>query len=240
MKILKSSGSYLKNKARKKLLLVIVCLVAFGILFVPALPNTPLYVDVGDWEVSRILFSLFPLVFGIRWWGEYKKFKLGLEGELHITKVLKSALPNDYYLINDVKIKDKTGRVSNIDHVVLSPNGIFVIETKNNNGTIICHGDDWSRRSGGKIGNPSKQAKRNARIIFDIIVSLEKFKSCGLWVVPIVAFSNYDVELNLNDCPVRVFMPHELPIFLLDYDGEYDFSPQDLESMGKEILRQTS
>ena len=237
MKILKSSGSYLKNKARKKLLLVVICLIAFVILFVPALPNTPFYIDVGDWEVTRTLASLFPLILGMRWWGEYKKFKLGLDGELHVTKVLKSALPDQYYLINDVTT---SGGFGNIDHVILAPNGIFVIETKNNNGTITCHGDDWSRQSGGKIGNPSKQAKRNARIIFDIIVSLEKFKSCGLWVVPIVVFSNYDVKLNLNDCTVAVLKPYNLPSFLLDYDGKYDFSQQELDSMGKEILRQTS
>ena len=91
MKILKTSGNYLKNKAHKKLFLVIVCIIAFVILFVPALPKTPFFIDVGDFEMTRNLFSIIPVILGMRLWGEYKNIKLGLEGESHVTKLLKSA-----------------------------------------------------------------------------------------------------------------------------------------------------
>ena len=146
-------------------------------------------------------------------------------------------MSDQYYLLNDVTPSDGYG---NIDHIVLTPNGIFVIETKNNKGKITCHGDYWSRESGGKIGNPSKQAKGNARKIKDIIESLEEFKSLGLWVEPIVVFSNYDVELTLNEPTVAVMKPYELPNYLMDYDGKYDFSNEELDLMGKEIQHQTS
>ena len=177
MKILKSSGNYLKNKLRKKLFFVIICLITFVILFVPALHNTPFFIDVGDFELTRNLMSIIPLILGMRWWGEYKNFKRGLDGESHVTKLLKSALPNQFYLINYATPSDGYG---NIDHIILSPNGIFVMETKNLRGKITCQGDLWSRKSGGKIGSPSKQAKGNAKKIKDIIESLERFKSLRL------------------------------------------------------------
>jgi hypothetical protein len=43
-----------------------------------------------------------------------------------VTQIL-SALDDNYVLINDAMFSDGYG---NIDHIVLAPNGIFVIETK--------------------------------------------------------------------------------------------------------------
>jgi hypothetical protein len=101
--------------------------------------------------------------------------------------------------------------------------------------------DYWSRQSCGKIGNPSKQAKGNARKIKDIIESFEEFKSLGLWVESIVVFSNYDVELDLNDPTVEIMKPYELPNYLVSYrKNGYNFSSKDLELMANQINRQTS
>ena len=51
-------------------------------------------------------------------------------------------LPNGYTIFNDVYILEN-GKSSQIDHVVLSPYGIFVIETKNYKGWI--YGDEKSQ-----------------------------------------------------------------------------------------------
>jgi len=217
--------------------LVVICLMAFIVLFVPALPNTPFFIDVGDFEVTRTLMSIFPIILGMRWWGEYKNLKLGLEGEGLVTKILKSVLPDQYYLINDVTSSDCYG---NIDHVILSPNGIFVIETKNYKGKISCQRDLWSRKSGGKIGGPSIQAKSNASKIYKIIKSLEKFKSSSLWVVPNVVFSNLEAELTINEKTLAIKNLYILSNYIVNYEVEKQFSPQDLDLIGNEILRQTS
>jgi len=92
--------------------------------------------------------------------------KKGISGEEAVINAMKY-LADTYYLINDVALKQPYG---NIDHILLGPNGIFVIETKNyNGGTIRCNGDEWSRLYPGKYGfkayhmnSPSKQAKGNA------------------------------------------------------------------------------
>ena len=63
----------------------------------------------------------------------FAKFK-GQRGEKSVSKTLMQ-LPDEYIIFNNVYIKEN-GRYSQIDHIVLSPYGIFVIETKKYNGWI--------------------------------------------------------------------------------------------------------
>lgn len=67
----------------------------------------------------------------------YAKIK-GKKGERQVAKVL-MRLPDGYTIFNDVYIVEN-GKSIQIDHVVLSPHGIFVIETKNYRGWI--YGDE--------------------------------------------------------------------------------------------------
>lgn len=46
------------------------------------------------------------------------------------------ALPAKKYVINNLVLETAPGKTSQIDHVVIKPNGIFVIETKNYSGRI--------------------------------------------------------------------------------------------------------
>jgi len=65
-------------------------------------------------------------------------------GELFVANRLKSALePEQYLILNNVLLPDGLGGTTQIDHVVLSPFGIFVVETKNMKGWIF--GDRNSR-----------------------------------------------------------------------------------------------
>ncbi len=90
-------------------------------------------------------------------WGNWSA---GKEGEVAVTEALRF-LPNEYVLLNDLMLPNGRG---NVDHLVIGPNGIFVIETKNYSGYVKCWGDQWyvNRR---EIGSLSKQAKRNAMAI---------------------------------------------------------------------------
>jgi hypothetical protein len=59
-------------------------------------------------------------------------------GELMVAYCLKRFLDkNNYRIINNVLIPDGLGGTTQIDHVVLSPYGIFVVETKNMKGWIF-------------------------------------------------------------------------------------------------------
>jgi hypothetical protein len=58
----------------------------------------------------------------------------GASGEIHVGNVL-SDLPDDYYVINDLATP-----CGNLDHVVVSPKGVFVLDTKNWRGVVRADG----------------------------------------------------------------------------------------------------
>src|SRR5205823_4975822 len=52
---------------------------------------------------------------------------LGLRGEQHVSALLARDLPDDYVLINGLALPRAGG---DIDHLVIGPTGVFVLETK--------------------------------------------------------------------------------------------------------------
>lgn len=84
--------------------------------------------------LSFIIFVIWFIAF------LYEKQK-GTLGERKVANIL-SMLPSEYKVINDILIKN--GNISaQIDHVVVSPYGVFVIETKNYTGDIT--GDERAK-----------------------------------------------------------------------------------------------
>ena len=61
----------------------------------------------------------------------------GREGERHVSRLLKRLPPGEYIVLNDLMLPDKDGSTTQVDHVVISRAGIFVIETKNYSGWIF-------------------------------------------------------------------------------------------------------
>ena len=68
----------------------------------------------------------------------YYRDIVGWFGEHWIKKILKKLPKDKYYIFNDlfIKVNDNTHQ---IDHVIVSPYGIFSIETKQYNGYITGH-----------------------------------------------------------------------------------------------------
>jgi hypothetical protein len=248
MKVLKNPGSYLKRKAIQNLSITALCIVVFSTIVLSEIPHSPLYIDAGRYEGPRALLLLFPLFFAFYFFRRYSGYKQGYEGENRVSKTLSSALSDEYYLINDVTISNGYG---NVDHVVLGPNGVFVIETKNYGGKIICYGDEWSseytsKKSGNlkrfihfELGSPSKQAKRNSMRIKRVIESSGIFKARRIWVEAIVVFANQNVDLNINDPTVPILKVEELSNFIVTRKSNIQFTSQELGLMGKQILRQS-
>lgn len=69
---------------------------------------------------------------------EARVWRRGAEGERVIAELLESDLPDSYHVFNDVRFP---GRTANIDHLVVGPSGVFVINTKNWRG-IVGWADD--------------------------------------------------------------------------------------------------
>lgn len=88
--------------------------------------------------VLYVVAILLLVGFGIyrRWYNSPQE--KGKRGEA-IVKGILSQLPVEYHVLNDVVLQTEKG-TTQIDHVVVSPFGVFIIETKNYSGKI--YGND--------------------------------------------------------------------------------------------------
>ena len=59
----------------------------------------------------------------------------GKQGERAVNRRIGNTIENEKYVIRDL-ILTEDGKSSQIDHIVINPRGIFVIETKNYSGVI--------------------------------------------------------------------------------------------------------
>ena len=102
---------------------------------------------------------------------EAKRVQAGLKGEAEVTRLLDAKLDASHYLLNDCTIK--VGRTSaQIDHLVVAPNGIFLLETKNWKGHIEgdAAANQWTQvRAPGEppapVHNPITQVRRQLETV---------------------------------------------------------------------------
>ncbi len=138
-----------------------------------------------------IIFIVVGLFIVYNGYGKGRSWIVGDIGEKVVAESL-DTLPQDYFVFNDVNLPKSQG---NIDHVVVGPNGIFVIETKNYRGSFIIQGDDWYFKDGFKERKihqkPGNQVKRNAAVLRTFLrengVTARK-----LWINSVVALKNPD------------------------------------------------
>ncbi len=149
-----------------------------------------------------------------------KGWAKGLEGEDIVSDYLKQ-LPHDYFIYNDVNLPGKKG---NIDHVVIGPNGIFVIETKNYSGKYLIKGNDWFYYKGGNYHNvktnPAHQVIRNTLELKKFLES--KGVDTSIWFQAIVAFKNSDFRVAERTKAYKVLVPETVPEYILNQKRNYD------------------
>ncbi|MCM1040831.1 MAG: NERD domain-containing protein [Bacteroides sp.] len=113
----------------------------------------------------------------------------GKVGERRVAAILRQLPKEDYFVFNDLIVKFRNGRSSQIDHVVVSRFAIFVIETKNYKGWIFGHENSeyWTQNIYGhkyRFYNPVKQNAGHIRALREVFDS-----SKPLPFISIVAFS---------------------------------------------------
>jgi hypothetical protein len=136
----------------------------------------------------------------------------GRKGESRVTETLKS-LPDDYVVLNDIVLPDSKG---NVDHVLIGPNGVFVIETKNYSGFVKCEEEQWFV-NGHRIRSLSKQAKRNSMAVGGCIASMFTGPQSKIpYIVPLLVFVSSHTRLKLFKPTVCVLKLNELVEFIRD------------------------
>ena len=107
----------------------------------------------------------------------YKEI-VGKAGEYGTKKELKK-LGKEYLIINDLMIRTEDNRTHQIDHVVISKYGIFVIETKQYDGYITGNDYDkkWCMKAGKNklyINNPVHQNYGHIKALQEVLKLNEK------------------------------------------------------------------
>jgi len=177
-------------------------------------------------------------VIALKNFDEAENFKRGKEGEKAVVNTLQE-LDDSWWLINDVKITKKGG---NIDHILLSPKGVFVLEAKNYEGSIRCYQDEWSKRRKRRkrfipryfpIESVSKQARFEA---FSLRRLLRMKAKLDIGVVPICVFTNPEVKLKVIKPRVKVLKIRHLTKFLQKIKPKQPLSEKELGLISQCIL----
>jgi hypothetical protein len=196
-KVVRRPGRFLRNKRELYFAEALAWLVLAAILML----------------ATDSLFGLVPLALVPSSIARYARYAKGEAGERLVSRALET-LDDTYCIVHDAQIPG-----GNVDHVVLGPNGIFVLETKHHAGLIRCQGDRWrrARHSSARafeIRSPSLQVKRNAALVRERIQVFEQSLLRGYprvaWVQAMVVFTNPDAALELRYATVPVVHVDEL------------------------------
>jgi hypothetical protein len=223
MKVLREGGEYanhhIRDSGKKVLWYFIGCAAIFAIFFF----------------VSYKLVALLGLGLAFRHFATaYEKWEhryLGNRGEIRVAGVL-SALPDEYLLFNDLMLPNRRG---NVDHFLIGPNGLLVIETKNYAANVKCDGDQWFV-NGKRTKSLSRQAKSNAVAVRQSLESIfAKHRTRLPYVEPIVVFVKHKHRLELSQPTVQVLKAEELVNFICEYErrSRFDrFTPELRRAIG--------
>lgn len=129
--------------------------------------------------------QIFDPLFSILWWmipliliagaiQVFKPFLKGKMGEFAVAVHVKLYLKEPYILLNNLTLPDAEGGTTQIDHIVLSPFGIFVIETKNYKGWIFGgeRQKQWTQKiykQSFKFQNPIHQNYKHMKVLEQVL-----------------------------------------------------------------------
>ena len=157
----------------------------------------------------------------------------GKLGEKSVAKKLKKLDKHKYKVINDVILKTSRG-TSQIDHLVVSNYGIFVIETKNYQGWIVGseNTDNWQQIIYNKknfFRNPIKQNYGHIKAIEENLKLNNKIKYISI----IVFMNGCDLKVNTT---TPVLYEHDLLKQIYKYKKQL-LSEEEVKNTYKMLLK---
>lgn len=154
----------------------------------------------------------------------------GLAGERHTQSVFEK-LPDSYAVLSDIQVSAE-GKTSQVDHIIVGPTGVFVVETKNAHGVIrgnvadqrlSQHKEAPRGKSHDKtLYNPVKQVGTH---VYRVAAYLKQNR-IQTWVQGIVYFADVDTTVELTGHgQISVFShrdngPTELLTYIESHSGK--------------------
>lgn len=140
-------------------------------------------------------------------------------------------LPEEYKVLHNVKLPHNCEE-QEIDSIIIGPNGIFHVETKNHGGEygckiIINRNGDWIREDNGVnsgVENPSFQIKRHERVLNDYLKN-ENLIDEKIPVVGIIVLSNSKTILEgQENSVITVIKADRLTDYIESYRSDLKLS----------------
>ena len=151
----------------------------------------------------------------------------GKLGEKYISRCLRNLDADKYILLSDLLLETENGNTSQIDQLVISVYGIFVIETKNYKGWIFGNekSDIWTQviyERKNQFRNPVKQ---NWSHIYALKAILTDYSD--LRYIPVIVFTGSAVLKNIVS-NVPVIYDYEIRNFITEYPVDTCISIEDV------------
>ena len=137
-----------------------------------------------------------------------------------------------HILLNDITLEDKdNGLTHQIDHILIHPHGLFVIETKNYKGQVIYDEDEsgWyikTRSTHKRISSPLRQNKGHVK-------ALKKILGKDIPIVPVLVFASNNAPYAGDENVINL---DDLSLFIESYPYSRLLKDAEIDVLGKKIL----
>ncbi len=171
---------------------------------------------------------------------EEKRVAAGQKGEADVISLLNDALDKSHYMLNDfiLRVGSKSAQ---IDHLIVSPNGIFVIETKNWRGRI--EGDarepNWRQfKDDGtpvKVSNPIFQNERHVEVVQQFL------KRAGItWpdVMGVIVFRSTRTLFDVTNQSMPVLYPRDAASCIANHHASRIYQEQEVDAVINALMRE--
>jgi hypothetical protein len=243
-KVLGESGRYVSNQAvakRQKILLLGILLIAFASMVEGVVLGRWLLPAKLSSATTVVIMFAFLLVMLIVFWLVGKKIdelekgcaamQRGAAGEIGVGSILQK-FPDNFYVINDL-----TTPFGNLDHVVVGPTGVFVIDTKNWRGVVSTDGKGELLLNGNLTDKPFvRQFVARMMGIRDKVVGLIG-SGHEVFYDALFVFTSARVEANWGrTSSVNCIMDDQLWGYIVEKDFGRKLEPREAERIAQAFL----
>lgn len=166
----------------------------------------------------------------------------GRRGEQEVAFALQW-LPAEYVVLNDIQVSAPGLERQQLDHVVVGPQGVFHIETKNYNGAIIISAEgQWMLLRSGESGlvregidSPMAQVRRHEMVLRQILSHLPASREAP--VISLVVLSHPRCILEGRDPELTVLKKDRLVSYITSYQGEVKLSASQVRRIALALVR---
>jgi hypothetical protein len=192
MRLVRVAGDDRRSREQRlwMALVFLIGLAGAGILLVVGTPSArPMWLGAGLAAVVTALRLGAPTTRRLR------SVRQGRLGERLVVDLLRG-LPDDYWLVNDVTLGLARG---SIDHVLIGPCGVVVLETNRMAGNIRCRDDEWSI-NGDRLTNVSRRVNSGACAVRYFLAERhpELVFTALRWVESVIVFTHPLSRLEAN------------------------------------------